>query len=83
MKKTKLLLILFRKTKRKLLSNIKFNKMEKIEIIKKINDCIDGLNGLISDVSISAKKVSRVCKLRRELTELKNEIEKKDEPQNN
>lgn len=30
--------------------------MEKIEIIKKINDCIDGLNGLISDVSISAKK---------------------------
>lgn len=54
-----------------------------IEIIKNINDCIDGLNGLISDVSISAKKVSRVCKLRRELTELKNEIEKKDEPQNN
>lgn len=57
--------------------------MEKIEIIKKIADCIDGLNGLIADVSISAKKVSRVCKLRRELTDLKNEIEKKDEPQNN
>lgn len=57
--------------------------MNKIEIIKKINDCIDGLNGLIADVSISAKKVSRVCKLRRELTELKNEIEKKEEPQNN
>lgn len=74
---------MFHKQKEKLLSNIKFNKMEKIEIIKKINDCIDGLNGLISDVSISAKKVSRVCKLRRELTELKNEIEKKDEPQNN
>lgn len=57
--------------------------MEKIEIIKKINDCIDGLNGLISDVTISAKKVSKVCKLRRELTELKIEIEKKDELQNN
>ena len=56
--------------------------MNKIEIIKKINDCLDGLNGLISDVSISAKKISRVCKLRRELTELKNEIEK-NEPQNN
>lgn len=83
MEKTKLLLILFHKQKEKLLSNIKFNKMEKIEIIKKINDCIDGLNSFISDVMISAKKVSRVCKLRRELTELKNEIEKKDEPQNN
>lgn len=57
--------------------------MNKVEIIKKINDCLDALNGLISDVSISAKKVSRVCKLRRELVELKNEIEKKEEPQNN
>lgn len=83
MQKTKLLLILFHKQKEKLLLNIKFIKMNKVEIIKKINDCLDGLNGLISDVSISAKKVSRVCKLRRELTELKNEIEKKEEPQNN
>lgn len=50
--------------------------MEKLEIIKKIDDCLGGLNALISDVTISAKKVSRVCKLRRELTELKTEIEK-------
>lgn len=57
--------------------------MEQIEIIKRIEDCINGLNGLISDVTISAKKVSKVCKLRRELTELKTEIEKKDTPQNN
>lgn len=57
--------------------------MNKNEVIKKINDCLDGLNFLISDVTISAKKVSRVCKLRRELTELKNEIEKKEVPQNN
>lgn len=56
--------------------------MEKNEIIVKINECINGLNNLIADVTISAKKVSKVCKLRRELTELKNEIEKK-EPQNN
>lgn len=57
--------------------------MEKNEIIVKIDECINGLNNLIADVTISAKKVSKVCKLRRELTELKNEIEKKDEPQNN
>lgn len=57
--------------------------MEKNEIIVKINECINGLNNLIADVTISAKKVSKVCKLRRELTELKNEIEKKEEPQNN
>lgn len=57
--------------------------MEQIEIIKRIEECINGLNGLISDVTISAKKVSKVCKLRRELTELKTEIEKKDTPQNN
>lgn len=57
--------------------------MEKNEIILKINECINGLNNLIADVTISAKKVSKVCKLRRELTELKNEIEKKEEPQNN
>lgn len=57
--------------------------MERNEIIVKINECINGLNGLIADVTISAKKVSKVCKLRRELTELKTEIEKKDTPQNN
>lgn len=57
--------------------------MEKNEIIVKINECIKGLNNLIADVTINAKKVSKVCKLRRELTELKNEIEKKEEPQNN
>lgn len=63
-------------TKQKKNIKHKFIKMDKNEVIKKINDCIDGLNGLISDVAISAKKVSRVCKLRRELTELKTEIEK-------
>lgn len=49
--------------------------MNKTEIVTAIHKAVEGLNTLLINEKINARKISSICKLRRDLVNLKSEIE--------